>query len=133
MIRRSYFEQLGKLLYAMLNSDGRIQVREISAVERHVHQVLDRHPGFETDKNAELKDLMLTFLVFSNAVRGNEEVHGIVHSFKNFMSQHGGSVKAYDREIGTELLRAAALAYGGIRPEEQEMIDLLNEKSDLSH
>jgi len=123
MIIRRFYEELGLLLYAICKSDGEIQSKETRTIDKEIDKLLAQYQGFE--KNSNVHNLLLTKINFYNAVDERMKPSTASKSFSDFIQERGKLIDAESRTVARNLIERVASAYGGIRPEEKKLLDLL--------
>lgn len=125
MIYQKFYSELGKFLYAICKADGKLQEKEIRTIERLVHHEISRHKHFH--EKPEYKDIILTGLSFSRALREHITFRESQESFKLFLQQYGNHISSSMKESALALIRKTARASNGIGQEERKLIIEIND------
>lgn len=120
MIIRQFYEKLGDFLFVLSKVDGSVHAKEEQALSNEILEILKEHPGFE--KNAEVKELLLTKLHFFNGESKQVTDKFIIDDFLSFLDNHGGNISQVSKDIAARLINKLADAYKGIGKAEQKMI-----------
>jgi uncharacterized tellurite resistance protein B-like protein len=119
MIDEQFYRELGKFLYAIAMSDGRIQEAEVKKLEKIVRDEL------KTIKSGQLPpeddEVLLTKLSFYTCIREHASTRKEAHSFLEFLEKNRHLVTNRQRLMAAKLIHAISSA-GGLKPMESELI-----------
>ena len=111
MIQKQFYKELGKYLYAVALSDGVIQEKEVSKLEKLVTHELKSFD--ETVHPLEQRELILTKLNFHNCILSNMSVKDARDSFQKFIMKYRGKITEHQLKLALQLIQKMAKAYGG--------------------
>lgn len=122
---RKYYNELGKLLYAVANVDGRVQKKEIEEVHRVVRDELmhleDTEDDFDMDA-AFFTEFEFDYMREENTVSSEELLNG----FAEYLKNTPGIRPSLKRAAKNAALRVAE-SFAGVNKREKDFLEKLDE------
>jgi uncharacterized tellurite resistance protein B-like protein len=117
---KKFYTQLGKLMYVVAQADGQIQENEVDEVRKLVDSLMDLE-----DTTDEFGTDAAFFAEFEFEVLRDKGTNPIkvYQQFLHFIKEHQHLIDQKLKAIIFTTVEKIAQAYGGIDPEEQELID----------
>ncbi len=125
MKNRDFYIQLGRLLYAVAMADGEVQDEELHALYNLVVKDLHDEELFGNEDEVESYYTEFEFEALLNRNADKQE------AFSSFIQYLETNHKSFNKKMKKNTLHAVqkiAEAYEGIIPEEQKLLDELQEK-----
>ncbi len=123
---KRFYSELGKLLYAVADVDGKISRQEKAAIHQMVQERL-----VNKEKQCDEFNTNLAHYVefeFEVAEEQGMSVREAFTSFINYLDSHQKSIDANMKETCMIIAEKIALAYHGSSKKEQQMISILKRK-----
>lgn len=125
MISKDFYIHLGKLLYAVAKADGSVQDEELNSIYRLVVTEIKDDEIFGKNGNI---DSYYTEFEFEELMDHNADVNDSLNSFLVFFRENHKEFTPLMLEITLNAAQRIAESYEGIIPEEQKILDLINDE-----
>lgn len=122
MSHRRFYEQLGRLVYALIAVDGSVVAAEIERSRTSIRNFVSRHTEFTRENNS--AEALIVLVSFDHAVSSSIHPTEILKSFEQYAS--GPNTRDVSKSLLDEayrLLVRAAASYKGIGTSEQTYLD----------
>jgi hypothetical protein len=121
MISEHFYAALGKFLYALAESDGTVQQKEVKEVENFVNEKSAqlRHDGLEETAN----NLLIMKISFQNGIENKIHSGTAAKDLTDFLaSGFQNRITLNDKIICREIIEKIIHSYGGIQQEELKLV-----------
>ena len=125
MKTKDFYIHLGRLLYAVAKADGNIQDEELTDLYKLVINELKDEAIFGLKNEV---DAYYTEFEFEALMDKDADINEALNSFFVFIDEHGKSFTSPMKDITIRAATQVAESYQGIVPEEQLILDKIQEK-----
>ncbi|MBN2747699.1 MAG: hypothetical protein JXR34_13315 [Bacteroidales bacterium] len=122
---KEFYVELGKLLYAVAKADGEVQDEELYSIYQMV--ISDLSDALLFDRDDEV-DAYYTEFEFEALIDKNADMHVALKSFMTYFDANQQNFTSQMRATTLKAVEAVAMAFEGIVPEEQKVIDEIRQK-----